>query len=133
RTLKEARVPFELPQGGELTERVGSVLEVLYLVFNEGYAATKGDDWMRPELCENAMRLGRILAQLVPDEAEVPGLVALMELSASRTRERVTRSGEPILLMDQDRSRWDRLLIQRGLAALERAEQLKRPLGTYTL
>lgn len=133
RTLKEARVPFELPQGGELTERVGSVLEVLYLVFNEGYAATKGDDWMRPELCENAMRLGRILAQLVPDEPEVHGLVALMELSASRTRARVTRSGEPILLMDQDRSRWDRLLIQRGLAALERAEQLKRPLGTYTL
>ena len=133
RTLKEARVPFELPEGAELADRVSSVLEVIYLVFNEGYAATKGDDWMRPELCQNAMRLGRILAELVPDEPEVHGLVALMELSASRTRARVTRSGEPILLMDQDRARWDRLLIRRGLTALERAEQLKRPLGPYTL
>jgi RNA polymerase sigma-70 factor (ECF subfamily) len=133
RTLTEARVPFDMPRGADLSERLDSVLEVIYLVFNEGYAATKGDDWIRPELCEEALRLGRILAQLVPDEAEVHGLVALMELHASRTRARVGPSGEPILLLDQDRSRWDQLLVRRGLAALARAETLERPLGPYTL
>ena len=133
RTLAEARVPFEVPRGAELAARLPSVLEVIYLIFNEGYAATRGDDWMRPELCEDALRLGRILAELVPDEAEVHGLVALMELQASRSRARVGPSGEPILLLDQDRSRWDQLLIHRGLAALARAEALARPLGPYTL
>jgi RNA polymerase sigma factor (sigma-70 family) len=133
RTLTEARVPFEVPRGAELTDRLGSVLEVVYLVFNEGYSATKGDDWIRPELCEDALRLGRILAELVPGEAEVHGLVALMEIHASRARARLGPSGEPILLADQDRSRWDQLLVRRGLAALARAESLERPLGPYTL
>ncbi|MGA9524910.1 MAG: RNA polymerase sigma factor [Myxococcaceae bacterium] len=133
RTLTEARVPFEVPQGAEFSARLPSVLEVIYLVFNEGYAATEGDDWMRPELCEEALRLGRILAELVPQEAEVHGLVALMELHASRTRARVGPSGEPILLLDQDRSRWDRLLVGRGLAALARAEAMGRPMGPYAL
>ena len=133
RALAEARVPFEVPHGMELRARLSSVLEVIYLVFNEGYAATKGDDWTRPELCEEALRLGRILAELVPDEAEVHGLVALMELQASRLRARVAPSGEPILLLDQDRSRWDLLLVRRGLTALARAEVLKQPLGPYAL
>ena len=133
RTLAEARVPFEVPRGDELSLRLSSVLEVIYLIFNEGYAATRGDDWMRPELCEDALRLGRILAQLVPQEAEVHGLVALMEIHASRTRARIGAGGEPILLLDQDRSRWDELLARRGLAALERAESLAQPLGPYTL
>lgn len=133
RTLAEARVPFEVPRGAELTARLPSVLEVVYLIFNEGYAATRGDDWMRTELCDDALRLGRILAGLVPDEAEVHGLVALMELHASRARARIGPSGEPILLLDQDRARWDRLLIQRGLAALSRAESLAQPLGPYAL
>ena len=133
RTLAEARVPFEVPRGDELSSRLSSVLEVIYLIFNEGYAATRGDDWMRPELCEDALRLGRILAQLVPQEAEVHGLVALMEIHASRTRARIGAGGEPILLLDQDRSRWDELLARRGLAALEGAESLAQPLGPYTL
>jgi RNA polymerase sigma factor (sigma-70 family) len=133
RTLTEARVPFEVPRGAELSARLSSVLEVIYLVFNEGYAATKGDHWTRPELCEEALRLGRILAELVPEEAEVHGLVALMELHASRLRARVGPSGEPILLLDQDRSRWDLLLLHRGLAALARAEASKQPLGPYAL
>ena len=133
RTLAEARVPFEVPRGADLSARVPSVLEVIYLVFNEGYTATRGDEWMRTELCEDALRLGRILAELVPQEAEVHGLVALMELQASRIRARVSRAGEPILLMDQDRSRWDQLLVRRGLAALARAEALARPLGPYAL
>ena len=133
RTLAEARVPFEVPRGAELSARLSSVLEVIYLVFNEGYAATKGDDWTRPELCEEALRLGRILAQLVPDEPEVHALVALMEIHASRLLARVGPSGEPILLLDQDRSRWDQLLVHRGLAALARAEALKQPSGPYTL
>jgi RNA polymerase sigma factor (sigma-70 family) len=133
RTLAEAQVPFEVPRGGELAARLPSVLEVIYLVFNEGYAATRGDDWMRTELCDDALRLGRILAELVPGEAEVHGLVALMELQASRARARVGPSGEPILLLDQDRSRWDQLLVHRGLAALARAEALARPLGPYVL
>jgi len=133
RTLAEARVPFEVPRGEDLSARLPSVLEVVYLIFNEGYAATRGDDWMRMELCEDALRLGRILAELVPGEAEVQGLVALMELQASRMRARVGPGGEPILLLDQDRGRWDQLLIRRGLAALERAEALARPLGPYTL
>lgn len=133
RTLSEARVPFEVPRGEELTARIASVLEVIYLIFNEGYSATTGSDWMRLDLCEDALRLGRMLAALVPEEAEVHGLVALMELHLSRARARVGPSGEPVLLLDQDRSRWDRLLIQRGLAALARAEALGRPPGPYTL
>ena len=133
RTLAEARVPFDVPRGPDLSARLSSVLEVVYLVFNEGYAATTGDDWMRPELCEDALRLGRILAELVPQEAEAHGLVALMELHASRARARVSPSGEPILLLDQDRSRWDQLLVRRGLAAFARAESLGRPLGPYAL
>jgi len=133
RTLAEAHVPFEVPRGPELAERLPSVLEVIYLIFNEGYAATRGDDWMRNELSEDALRLGRIVAGLVPGEAEAHGLVALMEIQASRNRARVTATGEPILLLDQDRSRWDQLLIRRGLAALARAEALARPLGPYTL
>jgi RNA polymerase sigma-70 factor (ECF subfamily) len=133
RTLAESRVPFEVPRGAEIAARLPSVLEVIYLIFNEGYAATRGDDWMRVELCEDALRLGRILAQVVSGEAEVHGLVALMELHASRARARVGPSGEPILLLDQDRARWDHLLIQRGLAALARAEALAQPLGPYTL
>ncbi|MDP9033828.1 MAG: RNA polymerase sigma factor [Myxococcota bacterium] len=133
RTLAEAKVPFEVPLGAELSARLPSVLEVIYLIFNEGYAATRGDDWMRTDLCEDALRLGRILAGLVPNEAEVYGLVALMELHGSRARARVGPSGEPILLLDQDRARWDHLLIGRGLAALSRAESLAQPLGPYAL
>ena len=124
RTLAEARVPFEVPRGAELNARLTSVLEVVYLVFNEGYAATAGEDWLRPALCEDALRLGRILAELAPLEPEVHGLVALMEIQASRTRARVGPSGEPILLLDQNRAHWDQLLIRRGLAALERAEKI---------
>ncbi|HWV37072.1 MAG TPA: RNA polymerase sigma factor [Vulgatibacter sp.] len=133
RTLAEAKVPFEVPRGPALVERLPSVLEVVYLVFNEGYAATRGDEWVRAELCEEALRLGRILAALVPDEAEVHGLVALMELHASRLRARRGPDGAPILLLDQDRSRWDRLLIHRGLTALARAEALAQLLGPYAL
>jgi RNA polymerase sigma-70 factor (ECF subfamily) len=133
RTLREARVPFEVPREPERAARLSSVLEVVYLVFNEGYTATAGDDWVRPELCEDALRLGRILAELAPRDAEVHGLVALMEIQASRLRARVGPSGEPILLLDQDRARWDQLLIRRGLAALERAEDLGSPLGPYAL
>jgi RNA polymerase sigma factor (sigma-70 family) len=133
RTLAEARVPFEVPRDGELMTRLPSVLEVVYLIFNEGYAATRGDQWMRADLCEDALRLGRILVGLVPDEAEAHGLLALMELQASRSRARLGPSGEPVLLLEQDRSRWDRLLVHRGLAALARAEELSRPLGPYTL
>jgi RNA polymerase sigma factor (sigma-70 family) len=124
RTLSEARVPFEVPRGAELAARLSSVLDVIYLVFNEGYSATAGEDWVRPGLCEEALRLGRILAGLAPNEAEVHGLVALMEIQASRLRARVTASGEPVLLLDQDRGRWDQMLIHRGLAALQRAEAL---------
>ena len=133
RTLADARVPFEVPRGSELTARLASVLEVLYLVFNEGYAATAGDDWMRPQLCDEALRLGRVLAELAPQEPEVHGLVALMEIQASRARARVGPTGLPILLLDQDRGRWDRLLIRRGLAALERAETLQGAAGSYAL
>jgi RNA polymerase sigma factor (sigma-70 family) len=133
RTLAAARVPFELPPRDELDARLGSVLEVIYLVFNEGYSATAGDDWLRPALMEEALRLGRILVGLVPGEPEVHGLLALMEIQASRSRARVGPGGEPILLLEQDRARWDRLLIRRGLAALERAEELGGTLGPYTL
>ncbi len=133
RTLADARVPFEVPRGDELAARLSSVLKVLYLIFNEGYTATAGDDWMRPALCEEALRLGRILAGLTPNEPEVHGLVALMEIQASRAGARTGPSGEPILLLDQNRARWDQLLIHRGLAGLERAEQLGDALGPYTL
>ncbi len=133
RTLREARVPFEVPQGPELAARLSSVLEVIYLIFNEGYAATSGEDWVRPALCEEALRLGRILAELAPREPEVHALVALMELQASRLRARIGPSGEPVLLLDQDRSRWDQLLIRRGLAALDRALRLGGALGPYAL
>jgi RNA polymerase sigma factor (sigma-70 family) len=133
RTLAEARVPFEVPQGAELAARLSSVLQVVYLVFNEGYSATAGDDWMRPALCEDALRLGRVLAELLPKEPEVHGLVALMEIQASRSRARIGPSGEPVLLLEQDRARWDRVLIRRGLAALERAEALGGALGPYAL
>ena len=133
RTLAEARIPFEVPRGPELAARLSSVLEVLYLIFNEGYAATAGDDWMRPELCEDALRLGRILAELMPKEPEVHGLVALMEIQASRSHARVGPSGEPVLLLDQDRGRWDQLLIHRGFAALERGEKLGGERGPYAL
>ena len=133
KTLAEKGAVFEVPRGAELAARLPSVLEVIYLVFNEGYAATAGEHWVRPELCEDALRLGRILAGLVPDEAEVHGLVALMELQASRLRARTGPSGEPILLLDQDRSRWDQLLIQRGLQALDRAEHLGGAEGPYAL
>jgi RNA polymerase sigma factor (sigma-70 family) len=133
RTLAEARVPFEVPRGDELAARLASVLEVVYLIFNEGYAATAGDDWMRPALCEDALRLGRILAELAPREPEVHGLVALMEIQASRAGARVGAAGEPILLLDQDRGRWDYVLIGRGLAALERAEKLGGAYGPYAL
>jgi RNA polymerase sigma-70 factor (ECF subfamily) len=133
RTLADARVPFEVPRGEELAPRLSSVLEVIYLIFNEGYSATAGDDWMRPGLCEDALRLGRILAELAPQEAEVHGLVALMEIQASRARARVGPSGEPVLLLDQDRARWDHLLIRRGLAALDRAEGLGGAPGPYAL
>ena len=133
RALAEARVPFEVPQGKELSARLPSVLEVIYLVFNEGYAATAGEDWMRPALCEEALRLGRILAELAPREPEVHGLVALMEIQASRAAARIGPAGEPVLLLDQDRARWDRLLVSRGLAALERAEALDSAFGPYVL
>jgi RNA polymerase sigma factor (sigma-70 family) len=133
RTLSEANVPFEVPRGEELAARLSSVLAVIYLVFNEGYSATAGDDWLRPGLCEDALRLGRILAELAPREPEVHGLVALMEIQASRSHARVGPSGEPVLLLDQDRARWDQLLIHRGLAALERAEKLGGALGPYAL
>lgn len=133
RTLAEARIPFEVPRGPELAGRLESVLEVLYLIFNEGYAATAGEDWIRHELCQEALRLGRILAGLAPQEPEVHGLVALMEIQASRLRARVGPSGEPILLLQQNRARWDHLLIGRGLAALERAERLGPLPGPYTL
>jgi RNA polymerase sigma factor (sigma-70 family) len=133
RTLADARVPFEVPRGDEFTARLSSVLQVIYLVFNEGYAATSGDDWIRPALCEDALRLGRILAGLVPSEPEVHGLVALMEIQASRSRARIGPRGEPILLLDQDRARWDHVLVHRGLAALEKAESLGGALRPYTL
>ncbi|HEY8737068.1 MAG TPA: RNA polymerase sigma factor [Candidatus Dormibacteraeota bacterium] len=133
RTLAEAHVPFEVPPRSELASRLSSVLEVIYLIFNEGYTATAGDDWLRPELCEDALRLGRILAELVPNEAEVHGLVALLEIQASRSRARVGPSGEPVLLLDQNRARWDQLLIRRGLASLARAEKLGTALGPYGL
>jgi RNA polymerase sigma factor (sigma-70 family) len=133
RTLADAKVPFEVPRGADLAGRLSSVLEVIYLIFNEGYAATAGDDWMRPGLCEDALRLGRILAELAPEEPEVHGLVGLMEIQASRAAARTRTSGEPILLLDQDRGRWDQLLIRRGLAALERAGRLGAARGPYVL
>jgi len=133
RTLAEAQVPFEVPRGAELAERLSSVLEVIYLIFNEGYSATTGDDLLRPGLCEDALRLGRILAELASDEPEVHGLVALMEINASRAAARTSPSGEPVLLLEQNRSRWDQLLIHRGLAALARAESLAEAPGAYVL
>ena len=133
RTLSEARVPFEVPRGPDRAERLASVLEVIYLIFNEGYSATAGDDWMRPGLCDDALRLGRILSELAPQEAEVHGLVALLEIQASRSKARVDAQGEPILLLDQDRSQWDQLLIRRGFDALERAEKLGGANGPYAL
>jgi RNA polymerase sigma-70 factor (ECF subfamily) len=133
RILRDARVPFEVPRGPELAGRLSSVLEVIYLIFNEGYAATAGDDWMRPGLCEDALRLGRILAGLLPKEPEVHGLVALLEIQASRSWARIGPSGEPVLLLDQNRARWDRVLIQRGLAALARVEALGGARGPYAL
>ncbi len=133
RTLNAAHVPFELPRGEALEARLASVLEVVYLIFNEGYAATAGDDWMRPALCDEARRLGQLLRQLLPEEVEVQGLAALMDIQASRLSARLDAAGEPILLLDQDRSRWDRPLIRRGLAALARAEALPGPFGPYTL
>jgi RNA polymerase sigma factor (sigma-70 family) len=133
RTLAEARVPFEVPRRHELEARLASVLEVIYLIFNEGYSATAGDDWMRPTLCDEALRLGRIVAELVPKEAEVHGLVALMEIQASRTAARMGPSGEPVLLLEQNRARWDQMLIRRGFAALARAEALGGALGPYAL
>jgi RNA polymerase sigma-70 factor (ECF subfamily) len=133
RTLRDARVPFEVPRGEELDARLPSVLEVIYLIFNEGYAASAGEDWVRPALCEEALRLGRILAELAPEEPEAHGLIALLEVQASRNAARLGHHGEPVLLLDQDRSRWDLLLIGRGLAALERAERLHGPLGPYGL
>jgi RNA polymerase sigma factor (sigma-70 family) len=133
RTLAEAKIPFDVPEADELTTRVGAVLEVIYLIFNEGYSATAGDDWIRPELCSDAMRLGRILAELVPDEPEVHGLLALMEIQASRLRARTDHEGEPILLLEQDRSRWDYFLIGRGQASLRRAQELGTGLGTYSM
>jgi len=133
RTLSENQVPFEVPRGDELASRLSSVLEVIYLIFNEGYTATAGSDWTRPGLCEDALRLGRILAELVPMDPEVHGIVALMEIQASRSRARVSASGEPILILDQNRALWDQLLIRRGLAGLERAEKLGGSRGPYTL
>jgi RNA polymerase sigma factor (sigma-70 family) len=133
RTLAEQRIPFELPPASELGARLASVLEVIYLVFNEGYSATSGDDWLRPALCEDALRLGRVMAELMPAEPEVHGLVALMEIQASRSAARTKSNGEPILLLEQDRSRWDQLLIRRGLAALTRAEELGGKLGAYAM
>src|SRR5690242_17021288 len=133
RALAEAKVPFEVPGAGELTARLASVLEVIYLIFNEGYSATAGEDWMRPALCQDALRLGRVLAELLPNEPEVHGLAALMELQASRAAARTGPAGEPVLLLDQDRSRWDRLLIRRGLGALGRVRELKGESGSYAL
>ena len=133
RALREARVSFEVPRGDEMAMRLSSVLEVIYLIFNEGYSATMGDDWMRPALCEDALRVGRVLAELLPSEPEVHGLVALMEIQASRAAARVGPIGEPILLLDQDRGRWDQMLIRRGLTALARASALDRPRGPYVL
>ena len=133
KTLADAHVPFEVPRGAEFEARLSSVLQVIYLIFNEGYSATAGEDWIRPALCEDALRLGRILAELVPREAEVHGLVALMEIQASRLHARLTRDGEPILLLDQNRARWDHLLIKRGLTALARAEALGGARGPYTI
>jgi predicted RNA polymerase sigma factor len=133
KTLAKERVPFEVPAGHELTSRLSSVLEVIYLIFNEGYSATSGDDWMRPALCEDALRLGRILAGLMPNEAEVHGLVALMEIQASRSNARVGPEGTPILLLEQNRALWDQVLIRRGLAALEHAERSARERGPYHL
>ena len=133
RTLAETRVPFEVPTGADVASRLSSVLEVIYLIFNEGYAATGGEDWIRPPLCDEALRLGRVLAELMPGESEVHGLVALMEIQASRFRARVAPGGEPVLLLDQDRSRWDHQLIRRGLAALARAEALGGGIGPYSL
>jgi RNA polymerase sigma factor (sigma-70 family) len=132
RTIAEKHIPYEVPRGMELGARLASVLEVIYLIFNEGYTATAGDDWLRPALCEDALRLGRVLETLMPDEAEVHGLVALMEIQASRSGARTNAAGEPILLLDQDRSRWDRMAIQRGLNALDRAESLRDARGVYT-
>jgi predicted RNA polymerase sigma factor len=137
RTLSEAKVPFEVPRGEDMNARLGSVLEVIYLIFNEGYTATAGEDWVRPGLCDEALRLGRILAELAPHEPEVHGLVALMEIQASRLHARVAPNGDPILLLDQDRARWDHMLIRRGLAALDRAEReaaaQSTGLGPYAL
>ena len=133
RTLSEAHVPYEVPRGAELAARLAAVLQVIYLIFNEGYSATSGEDWMRPGLCEDALRLGRIVAGLMPQEPEVHGLVALMEIQASRSRARTGPAGEPVLLLQQDRRRWDQLLIRRGLAALERAEKLGGARGPYVL
>ncbi len=133
KTLSDARVPFEVPRGAEFDARLSSVLQVIYLVFNEGYSATAGDDWLRPQLCDDALRLGRILVGLVPNEPEVHGLVALMEIQASRARARVGPAGEPVLLLEQDRARWDQLLIHRGLSALARAEALGGAFGPYAL
>jgi RNA polymerase sigma-70 factor, ECF subfamily len=133
RTLSDAHAPFEVPRGADFKARLSSVLQVIYLIFNEGYSASSGDDWMRPALCEDALRLGRILAELVPNEAEAHGLVALMELQASRTKARVGPAGEPILLLEQDRAKWDRLLIQRGLAALARAQKVSSEPGPYVI
>lgn len=133
RALSDAKVPFEVPRANELPERLSSVLEVLYLIFNEGYSATAGDDWMRPALCEEALRVGRILAGLMPGESEVHGLVALMEIQASRAKARVKADGEPVLLLEQNRALWDQLLIRRGLVALQRAEALVGALGPYAL
>jgi RNA polymerase sigma factor (sigma-70 family) len=133
RTLSDAHVPFEVPRGEELEARLSSVLGVIYLIFNEGYSATAGDTWTRPALCEEALRLGRILAELAPQESEVHGLVSLMEIQASRLRARVSPSGKPVVLLDQDRSRWDHVLVRRGLAALDRAEQLGGTVGPYAL
>jgi RNA polymerase sigma factor (sigma-70 family) len=133
RTLSEARVPFEVPRGEALAERLASVLEVVYLVFNEGYSATAGDDWLRPALCDDALKLARMLGELAPAEPEVHGLVALLEIQASRSAARTGKDGEPVLLLEQDRSRWDRLLIRRGLQALERAERLGGAFGPYAL
>jgi RNA polymerase sigma factor (sigma-70 family) len=133
KTLADAKVPFEVPRGSDLEERLASVLEVIYLVFNEGYSATSGDDWVRPNLCEDAMRLGRILAELQPREPEVHGLVALMEIQASRLRARTDSAGKPVLLLDQDRGRWDHMLIRRGLAAIDRARAIGQAPGPYLL
>lgn len=133
RTLSAEKVPFEVPVGEELKERLSAVLEVIYLMFNEGYSATSGDHWIRPLLCQEALRLGRVLAEIAPHEPEVHGLVALMEIQSSRFKTRVSSTGEPVLLMDQNRAQWDRLLIRRGLAAIERSQKLGRPLGPYSL